>query len=38
LVWWGGMTDSWPFFVVGPFVVLGSVLMLLNPRAGLDHA
>jgi hypothetical protein len=38
LLWWGLMTISWPYFVVGPLVVLAGTVMLLNPRAGWDHA
>lgn len=37
-LWWGLMIISWPYFVAGPLLVLLGTLMLLNPRAGLDHA
>ncbi|MGI0154999.1 MAG: hypothetical protein ACREDE_02520 [Thermoplasmata archaeon] len=39
LVLWQGATNLyWPDFVGGPLLVLVAVLMLLNDRAGLDHA
>lgn len=38
LLFWGGFMESWPFFVIGPLSVLVGFLMLLHPRAGLDHA
>jgi hypothetical protein len=37
-LFWGLMILSWPFFVVGPLLVFAGTLMLLNRRAGLDHA
>ncbi len=38
LLWWGLMTISWPYFVLGPLFVFAGTLMLLDQRAGLDHA
>jgi hypothetical protein len=37
LIWYWLTTFDWIYFT-GPFVVLAGALMLMNHRAGLDHA
>jgi len=37
-LFWGGFMESWPYFIVGPLCVFVGFVMLLHPRAGLDHA
>jgi hypothetical protein len=38
LLFWGALMESWPYFIAGPFCVFVGMVMLLNRRAGLDHA
>lgn len=38
LLWQGATTLAWYYFVGGSLLVLIGFLMLMNDRAGLDHA